>query len=375
MIINIPNIKIKKVSKKLLLSYEKFLSKSLANINDVKKINDKVSSKQLKYIILIGIGGSNLGAKAVYDAFYGYFDNIEPDRFPKIIFFDTVDPEFSEKLLKFIKPNIKKPEEIIINVVSKSGTTLETVFNYEFLLKNLVKIFGEKIKNRIVITADKSSKLYAESKNKGISVLEIPESVGGRYSIFSAAGLFPLAAAKINIDDFIKGARSAKLNSALSSSLFMFSNYKSGRKINDIFIFHPELESLGKWQRQLLAESLGKNGEGITPLVSIGSTDLHSVIQLYLDGPKDKFTTFIYTKKNKNPRAKMMNAIFEATKKSYSKKKIPFMEIMLDDISPKSLGEFMQFKIMETTLLAKLMKVNAFDQPAVELYKSEIKKY
>ncbi len=169
-----------------------------------------------------------------------------------------------------------------------------------------------------------------------------------------------------------------------------------------MFLFAPCLESLGKWYRQLLAESIGKEFDrdgkvvhcGIMPTVSIGSTDLHSMGQLYLAGPNDKMTTFVsvqnHTRSVSIPKkgvfnglvegiygktsTEIMNAILKGIKRTYQKKKIPFCEIVLDDISPKSLGEFMQFKMMEVMFLGELFNVNVFDQPNVESYKIETKR-
>jgi glucose-6-phosphate isomerase len=179
-------------------------------------------------------------------------------------------------------------------------------------------------------------------------------------------------------------------NPALKSAIVLFSQNKAGLNINDNFIFHSELESLGKWCRQLMAESLGKNGKGITPTVSVGSTDLHSMVQLYLGGPKDKITSFIYSGKsdaikipdqlslsglveniNGRPVSSVIKAILEGTKTAYSKKNLPFIELIIDEINEYELGAFLQFKMVETMFLGQLLEVNAFDQPNVEDYKVE----
>ena len=184
------------------------------------------------------------------------------------------------------------------------------------------------------------------------------------------------------------------------SAAVLFENFRMGKTINDNFIFHPELESLGKWYRQLLGESIGKEHDrdmkvvriGITPTVSIGSTDLHSVGQLYLGGPEDKLTTFISAEFNKRGNAitpevfagaeegiagkkpaDVAEAILKGVKIAYEKKGLPFMEVLLPDITPASLGAFMQWKMMEMMYLGELFNVNPFDQPNVESYKTETK--
>ena len=147
------------------------------------------------------------------------------------------------------------------------------------------------------------------------------------------------------------------------------------------FYFAPELESLGKWYRQLVGESLGKSHDvGITPIVSIGSTDLHSMAQLYFGGPRDKFTNLIRVENEQGTAAlaksffKIMNAIYGGVRAAYIKNQLPFTEIIFEDISEHTLGAYMQFKTMEIMYLGRLMDVNAFDQPAVEDYKEETRK-
>lgn len=370
----------------------------------VRDLVGKMVSHKLKYILNIGIGGSYLGTKAVYDAVYGYFDAVEPVRFPKIIFLDTVDPEFMDKVSLLLK-TLSSKEEILINVISKSGTTTEPLANFETILPGILDWT-----DRIVVTADEDSSFFKESKEKGYSVLNIPKKIGGRYSVFSSVGLFPLMAAGIDVDKLLLGAKSMRdlcltddvlNNPALVSSIVLYLHNLKGKNINDNFIFHPELESLGKWYRQLMGESIGKekiiDGKseylGITPTVSIGSVDLHSVAQLYIGGPRDKITTFITApSQNKigvpavmsypalvpqisgKSLAVIMTAIFDGTSTVYKNQKLPYVHVSLDDLSSQSLGEFMQFKMMEMMFLAKLLGINGFDQPHVELYKKETKK-
>ncbi len=378
-------------------------------VNVVKK--SKVTP-QLKYIIVIGIGGSNLGTKAVYDAVFGFTDAIDCDRFPRLIFLETSDPEYLRRLKNFLDLEIKRPEDILLNIISKSGTTTETLANAAVIIGALEEKFDHRaVEERTVITTDENSKLWELATSKNITALTIPKMVGGRYSVLSPVGLFPLAAGGIDIEGLCEGAATMRknciedgpdLNPAMISAAVICLNQKNGKTINDNFFFAPQLESLGKWYRQLMGESVGKeknrDGEivnaGITPTVSLGSTDLHSVGQLYLGGPLDKFTTFIYVRnvedpmplpkesfanelnpdlKNKSAKH-IMEAILEGTKLAYSKKELPFMEIVMPEISPFAIGEFLQFKMIEMMYLGKLMNVNPFDQPNVELYKIETRK-
>lgn len=377
------------------------LAADTKNINACKTLAKSLAGADLRYIIDIGIGGSNLGTKAVYDALNGAFDTIEPDRMPKMIFCDTTDPEFLSKLTTLLG-TIKKPAEVIINVISKSGSTTETITNAEIVVTALVN-FKDGIKERIVVTTDEGSPMDKKSGELGVHILHMPVVVGGRYSVLSSVGLFPLACAGVDIDALCSGALSSREralsttvadNSSLLSASILFLQSKDGKNINDNFLFHTELESLGKWYRQLMGESIGKDGVGITPTVSIGSTDLHSMAQLYFGGPKDKITTIITTQKPvhdvsvpsslmfsglvKNIEGRnvseIMKAISDATKISYANESIPFMDVELSTVDEFSIGEFMQFKMIEMMFLGKLFGVNTFDQPHVEIYKKEMKR-
>jgi glucose-6-phosphate isomerase len=373
-------------------------------LEEVTILQNHFANTNIEYIVDIGIGGSNLGTKAVYDALYGYFDVLQPDRKPKMIFADTNDPEFLYKLKTFVTTQ----KNILINAISKSGGTTETIANLEIIL-NVIHD-DQFVRERLVITTDHGSKFWHMAQEKGIKTLTLPKQVGGRYSVLSAVGLFPLAMAGININQLRKGAAdiraqclSTKIedNSALLSAVILFLHNKQGKNINDNFCFEPEMESIGKWYRQLMGESIGKEdsvkGEkiyaGITPTVSIGSTDLHSMGQLYLGGPKDKITTFVSVEHhredvtlprelqfplvehiNEKKASDIMTAILEGVQAAYTKQNCPYMDIKLKDVSEYSIGAFFQFKMIEMMYLGKLLEVNPFDQPHVELYKVETKR-
>lgn len=369
-------------------------------IQNVMQMVGKKKSENLKYIIIIGIGGSNLGTKAIYDALYGYYDVMRSDRFPKMIFLDTQDADVLSNLSSLLS-SLSDPNEILINTISKSGGTTETIANFEVVFDMLKDRFSS-IADRIVFTTNEGSKLHEVGNNNEIDVLNLPNKVGGRYSIFSTVGLFPLALLGLDIEKLMTSAVNMREicvksrgveNPALVSASILFIQSQQGKNINDNFIFAPQLESMGKWYRQLMGESIGKDGKGITPTVSIGSTDLHSVGQLYLGGPKDKTTTFIYTQKGgkevmvpEQTRLKLiemiqgksisslMHAIVQGTKLAYEKQELPYMEIVLESISVAEIAAFMQFKMVEMMYLGKLFNVNAFDQPHVELYKVETKR-
>jgi len=364
---------------------------------EVKKMVEKKRSKNLKYIVNIGIGGSYLGTKAIYDATRGAFDLFQKEQYPKLLFLDTTDAEYISQFISFYKKEDFTPGEVIFNIISKSGGTTETAVNGEVVLQ-LFKDSFKNWKEYAVVTTDKDSPLWNSATSLGIDVLEIPKKVGGRYSVFSAVGLFPLALSGVDIEVVMKSAsttRDSCLNgddSAMESAIILFEQMGRGMAINDNFYFHIEFESLGKWYRQLMGESTGKNGKGLTPTVSMGSVDLHSVVQLYLGGPKNKYTSFVYTnsfqecelpKHNTLSHIKgiegknmgdVMMAIQQGTMRAYEKMGLPYSETILDGVNEKEIASYMQFKMIEMMLLGKLMQINAFDQPQVELYKIETKK-
>ncbi len=378
-------------------------------IKQVQRLAQTMSSRSLKYVIVIGIGGSNLGAKAVYDALYGHTDAYMLDRSPKLICLDTCDSASLESVVEYLKKNITSEDEYIINVISKSGATTETAANMAYLFQASAKKLP-KFNSRIVLTTDRGSALWELGKEKDYPTLEMPKQVGGRYSVFSAVGLFPLACLGIDIGKLCKGAQwsikqglseRTDSNSSAMSAIALVNYYSKGGRIHDTFFFAPALETVGKWYRQLFAESLGKvpsnsktrEAISITPTVSIGSTDLHSMAQLYLANPSSRFTTFVSVKNSAHSQRLeasdwtnlvqglkgqtmfgLMSTIYRGVVNTYTSKKMPFITIEMKEYSEFVLGALMQMKMLEVMFCAHLLGVNAFDQPHVELYKKEVRK-
>lgn len=365
-------------------------------------------SKQLKYIVLVGIGGSNLGAQAVLHALRKTLVTPLPDG-PTIFFADTVDARQIESVAAYLEAHVHHADEALFIVVSKSGTTTESVANAEILIASFAKKFTH-WKSRVMCVSDQGSLLSKHADALGLPSLAIPKPVGGRYSVFSSVGIFPLALMGVAIDQFqAGGAEMAKQcvlptpeeNPALRGAIVLAEALLRGCHIHNMFFFDPALESLGKWYRQLLAESIGKERDrdgnmmriGITPIVSIGSTDLHSMAQLYFGGPRDKFTTLV-TSEERGARPvpkegifkhlvsgiegrtpeEIMRAISGGTEAAYRSLRLPYAHAHLGKVDAYQIGAFMQWKMMETMYLAELLNVNAFDQPSVEEYKRETRR-
>ncbi len=375
-------------------------------LEDVMTMIDRTCNSNLKYIFVVGIGGSNLGTKAVYDALVGLNDGYRK-RVPNIIFIDTIGEKLFEILQDICNESIVHPDEVLINVISKSGGTAETIFNIEALNAMLIEKLGGGVRDRIVVTTNEGSDLWNAALNLHIHALAIPELVGGRYSVFTAVGLYPLGAAGFDIGSLLAGAQDMRLdclksteNPAVDSAIISVEQYTQGFSIHNTFIFKPELESIGRWYRQLMGESIGKrknrDGEeirsGMVPMVSVGSTDLHSMAQLYLGGPKIIFHHFIHAHTetqtvipdtrlfpdlvsdiNGVSNNKLMHAIMQGTQAAFVKQEIPFVDITFEHVSEYTLGEYLQFRMIEMMYIAELLHVNAFNQPSVEEYKIETK--
>jgi glucose-6-phosphate isomerase len=369
-----------------------------------KKLLRKIKHLAKQYnntslIIVVGIGGSNLGTIAIADAVLGTMK-----RQQKMLFCDTIDDDWVAGIKEVMVNTLKKKKKVLLNIVTKSGSTTETIANAQILLHTL-QHYQKNWKKYVVITTDFGSKLWHVAKKQELETLEIPKLVGGRYSVFSAVSLFPLAVAGINITQLLQGAKTMKNkclqkdNPAATGALHL---YKNNKPIYTTFIFSKDLENIGKWYRQLMGESIGKEWnathtkrvwQGITPTISIGSTDLHSLAQLYLGGPRNKYTTFIDVKNKhtiqvpaikdfdilvkhiqKRKLQTIMKAILQGTKIAFKKGKRSFSEITLPKKDAYHIGQLLQLKMIEIMYLGFLLNVNPFDQPNVELYKKETRR-
>jgi len=354
-------------------------------------------------MVVLGIGGSNLGTIAVQEAIFGRFYNQQkPD--VKIYYADTVDSDYILDILLLVEQELQKEHNILLNVVSKSGTTTETIANFEIFLHMLKSYRPVDYNKYVVVTTDEHSPLWKLAESEDFSRLSVPKNVGGRFSVFSAVGLFPLGFIDVDIDQLQAGAQDMVqqcisndllCNPAVLLASIIFAQYKNGYTIHDMFLFSNDLRSLGMWYRQLLAESIGKKIDvGITPILSLGTRDLHSMAQLRLAGPNNTFTTFVSLAKNKSnvpvpcfdifeklvaniqckPLSEIMSAIFTGVQLAYKKKKCPFISIVLSEKNAYSIGQFLQLQMISIMYLGYLFNVNPFDQPEVELYKSETRK-
>ena len=320
------------------------------------------------------MGGSTLGAKAIYKF-------LEDKTKKKFVFIDNLKP----KLSKYEKSN-----EAVNIIISKSGNTLETISNTSILLNQ-----NQKSKN-IFITEKKNSYLLNLAHKIKAEVFEHKNYIGGRYSVLSEVGMLP--AELMGFDE----RKFKRLNLLINNNNFLkkliinvdatLKFIKQGKSNSIILNYDEKSENLFKWYQQLIAESLGKKSKGLLPMISNMPKDNHSLLQLYLDGPKKNFFTFfnvlekkseIINKKNilnthaylkKKSIFQILNSQKKATENIFKKRKLPFRSFELLRRNEETLGELFCFFILETILLGRALKVNPFDQPSVELIKKETKK-
>lgn len=377
------------------------------NLASVQELATRVRALNPRAFFLLGIGGSNLGAVAIIQALKGkLYNQCDPD----IEFYcaDTVDSDMLWDLVRIFEAHCERGHEIIINVVSKSGTTIETAANLHLFLGLLKRYKGPLYYNYVVITTDQGSPLWYLAQQHKFPCLTIPAVVGGRFSVLSAVGLFPLAVLGIDINALCEGARTInsfltthdlETNHALNSAIILAHHYAQGLVIHNTFFFSLDFELLGGWYRQLVAESLGKSNKqgmriGIVPLISLASIDLHSVGQLYFGGPHTIVTTFVSVARpssdleidglgdvseympqvQQKTCAQIMRAILLGTQSAYKLSALPYIAIELPEKNAYYMGQLLQLYMMQVVYLAHILDVNPFDQPAVELYKQETRK-
>ena len=355
-IFNDLKLNIKNFEIPLLQSYDKDYTFGFSNktIKNFSKFSN---------IIIFGMGGSILGTKSIYSFFRKKVKK-------NIFFFDNLDLSLHSQFKK-----IKNWKNSCFIVVSKSGNTLETINNLNIVFSKYL------LKNKLVIITElKDSKLMDIGNKFDAEIIEHKNFIGGRYSVLSEVSMFPAALMNLNLNNF-KNLKKLIKNKYFTHSLLnsVSSIYTlTQKRINSSVIlnYDSRLNDLCLWHQQLVGESLGKKGKGITPIISTCPKDHHSLLQLYLDGPKDKFFTFFSTETKKNKKVEsIVNAQCKATQSIFRKKKIPFRSFAFKKNDESELGSLFTFFVLETILLARLMNINPYDQPAIEQIKIETKKF
>jgi glucose-6-phosphate isomerase len=357
--------------------------------------------KNFDNFVVVGMGGSSLGNQMLHFAFKGLHYN-ETNR-PRVYFLDNVDPLTSKTLIESL--DLKKT---IFNIITKSGTTAETMENFLFITDELTKS-GLNWKEHVIFTTDPEKGLLRKIASKeNIKAFEIPENVGGRYSVLTPVGLLSAAVEGIDIPVLLRGAELMRVNilnrdplecSAMLLPLIQYLMYKKKSiNINAMFTYSDGLSYFGQWYRQLLSESIGKRKDrsdrdvftGITPLSVRGTTDQHSILQLFLEGPFDKLLIMIapedyetdikvegnainepeisYLKDKEY--SELIKAEFYGTQAALKANNRPFITITIPKIREEEIGKLIYLFEYATILLGEMLNINPIDQPAVELGKA-----
>lgn len=352
--------------------------------NQVVKLIDfkkGIDTKILKKIVVIGIGGSIQGTRAIYQLLKDQ-KNLVP--------IDFIDYISSENISDCVQ-DLKKlnSDEYLIFIVSKSGGTTETIYNFE-LLENNFKINS----SRLVFITEENSHLISICESKKYKYLTIPKKIPGRFSVFTMVSLAPLAMSGINIIKLLEGAM-IEINSINNieennSMLIATSKFLSKKLINENLYPNKHFSELGKWEKQLFNESLGKNENAIFTSFGNFFIELHSSLQHYLNS-KNLFLNVTYVKEkeslsvgetmllpknfNETNSEQINEAIHMSVIRNLDKNKIPTVTVELERLDEKEIGAFMQLKMTEVYFLAKLNGINFFDQPEVQEYKQELHKF
>jgi glucose-6-phosphate isomerase len=357
--------------------------------------------------LLAGIGGSALGPRAIFDALahplHNQLDVQGRKGLPRFLVLDNVDPDLATAQLEFCRP-----EETVYNIISKSGATAETAAATLLIFDRLKKSLGPRWKERVVCTTDPhTGDLRKLCTDQGIPTLDLPSAVGGRFSVLTAVGLFPAYCLGIDVEAMLMGAGEMEERclsddwednpaAQMATLLYLFDTAKH-KPMHVMMAYANAMYSLADWFRQLWAESLGKETDaygktanvGPTPIKALGTTDQHSQVQLYIEGPHDKVFLFLHTEKFRHelklpslyPQVsslnylggqtmnKLMASEFVATREALARKQRPSMTLDFPQLDAHSLGEFFMLMEIVTALSGELYHINAFDQPGVELGK------
>ena len=358
-------------------------------------------------IVVLGIGGSALGGIAVTEALLKPYWNLltkdQRNNLPRIFFLDNIDPDIMNGLLDVI--DLKKT---LVNVITKSGDTVETMSQYMILKDLMQKELGDDYRKHIVATTDKKMGILRQlADQEGYKTFFVPDDVGGRFSVFSAVGLLPFALVGLDIDQMMNGIKDMDLqlkntdinqNIAAQSALIQYlMDTKLAKNLSVLMPYSSRLKYVSDWYAQLWAESLGKeynrNGEkvniGQTPIKALGATDQHSQIQLYNEGPNDKVITFIRVENFDTtleiPRIfeytgigylggktinDLLNAEADSTKVSLVDYSRPTLTLSIEKVDEYNLAQLLYLFEIQTAIIGELYNINAFDQPGVEQSKN-----
>lgn len=350
--------------------------------------------------IVCGIGGSYLGARAVIDALSPFFSELTKG--PQIVYAGHhMSGKYLEQLLKYLdKPKADgSRKSVYLNVISKSGTTLETALSFRVLRNWINERYPDNADRRIICTtSEEGGALNKLIQQNGYQKFVIPDDVGGRFSVLTPVGLLPVAVAGIDIRTLFYEAvskfKELEQNPAdvLDYAATKYALYKENKAVDILTTFEPELQSLGRWLQQLLGESEGKEGKGMLPAVVTYSTDLHSIGQFVQEGPRNLMETFIKVDEPTNSLSisemegnydqlnyltghsfhEINKRAFEGTLQAHTSGGVPCIVVSMEKLNAQHIGEFIYFYELMTAVYCYCLDINPFNQPGVEHYKKEM---
>jgi glucose-6-phosphate isomerase len=342
----------------------------------IQKIMDTASmiKENFDCFVVIGIGGSFLGSYAFDKIFQNYFDSKD---FEIIYAGTTLSSKYLDELLEYLKD-----KNFVVNVISKSGTTMETTITYQLLKDLLKRKYADDYKKHIIVTTDKEKGSLREEVNEnGYISFEIPEDIGGRYSFITPAHLLPLAL-HYDLNEIIKGYNRGKrlLDEAYEYAVIRHLMFDSGKVVENFCLYEENMAFFGEWLKQLFGETEGKNRLGILPMSTIHTRDLHSLGQFIQEGNKILFETFIkieesnhYIPYQTQSLHDVNNIVEDSVVKAHYSGGVPCIEFTLDEMNEETLSSFIYFFQLAAAFSGLLFHVNPFNQPGVEVYKNEVR--
>lgn len=371
----------------------------IENLLEIKNVARKIREDN-EILLVIGIGGSYLGARAVIEALSGAFESLLPKKNSPLVLYagENLSEDYMADLLEVLQT-----KDFSLCVISKSGTTTEPAIAFRILKKALEEKYGkDKARNRIVAITDKSKGVLRELANEnGYKTFDIKDDIGGRFSVLTPVGLLPIAVAGYDIEAIIQGAKEMREvlinDKSMSNPAWQYASfrnllYNKGKKIEVFLTYLPALQYLSRWWQQLFGESEGKNNKGLFPVCLLNTTDLHSMGQYIQEGERIMFETVLQVKNN-NKKVEIpydqenkdglnyllshsLNQInqiaLKATQQAHIEGGVPQMRIEVEKIEEKTLGAVLYFFEFACALSAYALKVNPFNQPGVEAYKNNM---
>ena len=362
---------IEKFNNSIMIGWTERVEDSL--IEDIKATANYIK-ENFECLVVIGIGGSFLGSYAFDKMLKKYFKD---DNFEVIYAGTTLSSKYLDELLDYLKD-----KNFCLNVISKSGTTMETTITYKLLKDLLKRKYNDEYKNHIIATTDKEKgKLREEVNEMGYKSFIIPDNIGGRYSFITPAHLLPLAL-NYNIDEIIHGYYRGKRldDNAYEYAVIRNLLFQEGKVVEDFCVYEENMSFFTEWLKQLFGETEGKEGLGLLPTSTVHTRDLHSLGQFVQEGNKVLFETFIKVEKDDHyidyegkSLHDINNIVEDSVMRAHYSGGVPCIELIIDELTPDTISTMLYFFMLAAAYSGYLFGIEPFNQPGVEVYKKEVR--